>query len=128
MLVALRYETFGDLPEARDRYDSFLKEHKKDLDQRFWYVFAAWRHRMVSAVAISGGPEKVRDFRKDLLAKKQTELQNILSGGGSYERLLAEKIARDVADLYKNDPAFKVFAEEAAKKLAELKRPPTSNP
>jgi serine/threonine-protein kinase len=122
--VALRYETFGDLPEARDRYESFLKDHKKDLDQRFWYVFAAWRHRTVSALAIVGGPERVRQFREDLLRKKLTEVQSVLPSADDYLRHQAVMIARDLADLYKNDPVpeFKKIARDAENKLRELKR------
>src|SRR5262245_21996427 len=122
---AMRFETFGDLPAARDRYDDVTKDYQKDLFQRFWVVFAAWRLRTVNALAISGGPERVRKFREDLLTKKLTEVQSVSPSSDSYERHQAEKIAPDLADLYKNDPVpeFKKIARDAENKLRELKRP-----
>jgi eukaryotic-like serine/threonine-protein kinase len=121
---ALRFETFGDLPAARDHYDDVIKDNQKDLTQRFWVVFAAWRHRTVNALAITGGPDRVLAFRKDLLGKKLAEIKPVSSSSDPFEKQQTERIARDIWELYKNDPApdVKALANEAAKKLAELKR------
>jgi tRNA A-37 threonylcarbamoyl transferase component Bud32 len=118
---ALRYETFGDLPIARELYRSVVEEYKKDLTQRSWVVFAAWRHRIVSANAVS--PDKVAAFRKDLLTKKLAEVKSVSASADPFEKRQMEKIARDLVDLYKKDPSaeFQSIAHQAEQKLRELK-------
>jgi len=122
MQTALRYETFGDLPRARELYESFIKDHQKELEPRAWVVFAAWRHRNVSANAVTGG-DKVREFRRDLLKRKLADIMSVPASADPSDKRPKEKIARDIVDLYSNDPVkeFADIAKEAKVKLDELK-------
>jgi serine/threonine-protein kinase len=124
MEEALRYESFGDLPAARERYESFIKDHAKDIGQRGWVVYASWRLRAVSANAVSGN-DKVKEFRRDLLTRALALVQSVPASADPSEKRPKEKIARDLVDLYSGDPVneFADIAKQAKKKLAELKPP-----
>src|SRR5262249_9477129 len=68
-LLALRFETFGDLPAARDRWEEVRKKYEKDVDERGWMLLAAEKARELTTRAVAG-KDKEKDFRLQLLQKQ----------------------------------------------------------
>jgi serine/threonine-protein kinase len=122
-LEAMRAQTFGDLPAARDRWEKVREQHLKDLDARGWVVLAAANACQLKGLAVSG-KEKEKEFRLELVRAKMARANAVRPDAGPTDKRLAVSIYRDVIALYGNDPDAQVstFAREAKDRLPALER------
>lgn len=122
-IESTRYETLGDLPAARDRWEKLRDKTVKDLGERRWAILAASKARALKAQ--SAGADKDRDARRKTIqdwfdtAGKATPMSPLP------EQRTAAAIYRELAELYRNDadPELARLAASAAQKYREL---PTS--
>jgi hypothetical protein len=119
-LDAYRFEQFGDLPAARDRWEAIRDEHLKTLDERGWAVLAAKKARATKALAVSG-KEKEREFRQKLLADQFAAAEAVSPTADPDGRRKAVSICRDLIALYGRDPDPQVsaFARQASQLLRD---------
>jgi serine/threonine-protein kinase len=100
---ALRYESFGDLPGARDAWDRLKSEDVlKDASVRQWGVLAAYRAAKLKD-SVVGGRTSIKDFRLKLLRDKLAEAMAIPSTADPNDRRKAWSICRDIVALYEKD-------------------------
>jgi serine/threonine-protein kinase len=119
---ALRFETFGDLPAARDHWESVHDKNLKFLEDRGWAILAAVHARALKGTAVSGA-EKEREFRDKLLSDRIAEADTVPHTADPKDRSRALTICRDVVALYDSDadPRVKAFVRKAKQLLAERK-------
>ncbi|HEY1378370.1 MAG TPA: hypothetical protein VGF55_16345, partial [Gemmataceae bacterium] len=124
-LEASRFEAFGDLTAARDRWGRVVDDHGKDKDlaNRGWVILAADHARRLRAM-ISTPKDKEKEERLGLLQRKFDEAATVPIGASPSDLHRAVSIYRDLRDLYANDPdpAVSAFAHRARRRLQELKR------
>jgi tRNA A-37 threonylcarbamoyl transferase component Bud32 len=119
-LEALRFEKFGDLPAARDRWEAVRDDHLKALDERGWAILAAAHARQMKAMAVSG-KEKEREFRQKLLTEQLLAAEAVPPMADPTRRKKTVEICRDIIALYERDPDPQVnaFAQKAKKLLRD---------
>ncbi len=119
---AMRFEQFGDLPEARRMWEAIRDQHLKTLDDRGWAILAAVHAKVLKGVAITGA-EKEREFRALLLADRLAEAEAIPRSADPKDRRRALSICRDLVALYGKDTELggKAVAEKASRLLTERK-------
>jgi hypothetical protein len=122
-LEALRAQTFGDWPAARDRWEKVAAQYAKDLDARPWAVLAAANARKMKAVAATG-KDMEKAFRAQLLKAKVAEAAAVQPEADPNQRRQAVAIYRDVVALYGSDadPQVSAVARQAAERLRALER------
>jgi serine/threonine-protein kinase len=112
---ALRFERFGDLPAARDRWEKVRDDNLKELDARPWVLLAAAHARGLKARAESG-KEKEKEFRVKLLTDKLAEATRLArSNPDPHDLRTVLSICRDIIALYEKspDPDVSSFAPKA---------------
>jgi serine/threonine-protein kinase len=117
---ALRFEQFGDLSRARDRWNDIREKYVKTPEDRGWAVLAAVHDRKLKSEAVSGA-EKERDFRRTLVAGRFAEAEAVPANADRSDRWRAVSICREIIALYAKDAdtelgAFAGKARELVKK------------
>jgi hypothetical protein len=122
-LQALRFETFGDLPAARDRWEEIRKKYEKDLDERGWMLLAAEKARELTAQAVAG-KDKEKEFRLQLLQKQMAAADAVSPDADPNTMRKAVSICRDIIALYAKDwgPEVTAYARLATERLRALKQ------
>jgi hypothetical protein len=122
-LQALRFETFGDLPAARDRWEEVRKKYEKDLDERGWMLLAAEKARELTAQAVAG-KDKEKEFRLQLLQKQMAAADAVSPDADPNTMRKAVSICRDIIALYAKDwgPEVTAYARLATERLRALKQ------
>jgi hypothetical protein len=120
-LTALRYQEFGDLPAARDRWAKIRDQYLKPIDVRPWGILAAQRAAQLKTVAVSG-QDKEHNFRLELLARKWTQANAATMNSDPTEKRQAAGTCRDLIELYGKDPDPQIaaYGERAQQKLREI--------
>jgi hypothetical protein len=120
-IEAIRYDSFGDTPEARDRWAKIRDQFLKPLDVRLWGIMAAQRASQLKSRAVNGA-EKERAFRLQLLAQRWTQVDPVTPHSDPAERRNAAAVCRDMIDLYGHDPDPEIadYARKAERKLRDL--------
>jgi tRNA A-37 threonylcarbamoyl transferase component Bud32 len=124
-LEAFRFEQFGDLTTARDRWERIRTENLKETNpaDRGWVVLAAYHAAQMRGL-ISIPREKEKEERLKLLQNCFDKASAIPATADPSDLKQAVSIYRDLRDLYGNDPdpTVNAFAQKARQRLAELKR------
>jgi serine/threonine-protein kinase len=120
-LTALRYQEFGDLPAARDRWAKIRDQYLKPIDVRPWGILAAQRAAQLKTAAVSG-QDKEHNFRLELLARKWTQANAATMNSDPTEKRQAAGTCRDLIELYGKDPDPQIaaYGERAQQKLREI--------
>jgi serine/threonine-protein kinase len=112
---AQRLERLGDLFTARERWAKLKEDLIKVLDDRPWFLVAAWRLREISVHKEKLKPED----REPLLRQKLDEVPKLLAHDNSAVRRDGRNLLRAIRDLYRNEVAgLKKYADEAERMLA----------
>jgi tRNA A-37 threonylcarbamoyl transferase component Bud32 len=119
--TALRFERFGDLAAARDRWESARDKYLKILDDRRWGVLAAVHAAALKETATA--QEKEKGFRFDLLKRKLADADAVPSTADPADRHRALATCRDIVALYEHDhdPQVNAVARKAKQLLADRK-------
>jgi hypothetical protein len=120
-VLALRFETFGDLPAARERWSKIRDQHLKPLDVRAWGILAADRVQKLRSSA-AGGVENEGLFRRDLLNRSLAQMNAVTIQSEPRAKHKAAAVCRDMIELYgrDSDPEIREFAEQAELKLRAI--------
>jgi hypothetical protein len=120
-LEALRYEAFGDLPAARDRWLKVKEDLAKAFDQRPWVLLACRKARELQASVKTQGPEE-KAQRFELVKGRLKQAIDFANATDPVSRRNARAIFQDVAELYGTDPDadVKAMAQESARLLRSL--------
>jgi hypothetical protein len=120
-LTALRYQEFGDLPTARDRWVKIRDQYLKPTDVRPWGILSARRAAQLKTVAVTG-QDKEHAFRLDLLDRRWAQANAANMNSDPTEKRQAAGICRDLIELYGKDPdpAIAAYGERAQQKLRDI--------
>ena len=123
-LEAMRFEAFGDLPAARDRWLKVKEDLAKSFDQRPWVLLACRKaHELKATVPDKGTEEKAQ--RVKLVQGRLKQAVDLTNEADRRSQITARAICQDVAELYGTDPDadVKALAQEAARLLRSLPEP-----
>jgi serine/threonine-protein kinase len=109
-LIARRYERFGDLPLAGQRFEELKKELANDPEQRPLYLLAARKAREIKARILP--PKKSPDEdRQELIHQKLEEAATLTQTNESL--LVAREICLDAITLYDGMGGLEPLVAEA---------------
>ncbi len=120
---ALRLEDFGDRPKARAAWETLATQAEKSPDGRVWFLLASQQRKQLPAEK----EDEALARRVQLVRDKVGTVRSFAAGGDSTardKRRDARNTARDVIDLYDDEPADALHAavDEARRLLAALSR------
>jgi serine/threonine-protein kinase len=122
---AVRYEEFGDLALARERWFALAQKYARADDQRTAVALAAKKVQELNSLVPLEPPEKAVATRQVLLEKKLTEAVNLKLQNQARE---ARLIGQDIIDLYHDDPVLTEQVQQARKLLSTDVKPEKLSP
>jgi serine/threonine-protein kinase len=120
---ALRYELFGDLPSARERWQTLARKYGEDSEQRIWHLWAAQKVHEINTKVPRDTEEKETESRKSLVEKK---LEEAIGQFAKNQKREGELLCKEIHSLYHADPALADLVKEARRLLMAPSK--TENP
>ena len=111
---AVRYEDFGDLAAARDRWQALAEKYAGTPNQYTWVLLARKKAKNLAARLPSDAKEA--EIRRALVEKKLEEVINLKVKKQTRE---ARLLCQDIIDLYFDDPGLKDLVQQARQLLQE---------
>jgi serine/threonine-protein kinase len=121
---ALRYQDFGDLPLARERWQELKQKTQKEPDQRGWLALAERKlDDLKSPGADAKNAAQQKKDKKDRIELVQKKVDQAVKLAAENKTAEARVLANDIVELYAKNADVEKQVEEA-KKIRGLKKAP----